>query len=51
MVGRGTGVFSPTNTAFTNTYTPTPTEIAAGSVYLVLGSSNNGNCLQGKTVY
>ena len=44
----GTGVFSPTNTAFTNTYTPTPTEIAAGSVYLVLGSSNNGNCLQVK---
>jgi gliding motility-associated-like protein len=44
----GTGVFSPTNTAFTSTYTPTPTEISAGSVYLVLASTNNGNCLQVK---
>ncbi|MES2512996.1 MAG: PKD domain-containing protein [Bacteroidota bacterium] len=44
----GTGVFSPTNTAFTNTYTPTPTEISAGSVYLVLASTNNGNCKQVK---
>ncbi len=44
----GTGVFSPTNTALTSTYTPTPTEISAGSVYLVLGSSNNGNCKQVK---
>lgn len=40
----GTGVFSPTNTAFSSTYTPTPTEVAAGSVYLVLSSTNNGNC-------
>lgn len=40
----GTGVFSPTNTAFSSTYTPTPTEVSAGSVYLVLSSTNNGNC-------
>lgn len=44
----GTGLFSPTSTALTSTYTPTPTEISAGSVYLVLGSSNNGNCKQVK---
>jgi len=44
----GTGLFSPTSSALTSTYTPTPTEIAAGSVYLVLASSNNGNCNQVK---
>jgi gliding motility-associated-like protein len=42
--GGGTGAFSPSSSALTSTYTPTPTEIAAGSVYLVLESSNNGNC-------
>jgi gliding motility-associated-like protein len=44
----GSGAFTPTNTAFTTTYTPTPTEISAGSVYLVLQSTNNGNCNQVK---
>lgn len=44
----GTGLFSPASSALTSTYTPTPTEVAAGSVYLVLASSNNGNCNQVK---
>jgi gliding motility-associated-like protein len=46
--GGGTGLYSPSSAALTSTYTPTPTEIAAGSVYLVLASTNNGNCKQVK---
>jgi gliding motility-associated-like protein len=44
--GGGTGAYSPSSAALSSTYTPTPTEIASGSVYLVLASSNNGNCKQ-----
>jgi gliding motility-associated-like protein len=40
----GSGVFTPTNTALTVTYTPTPAEVTAGFVNLILTSTNNGNC-------
>lgn len=44
----GTGNFNPDNTALTATYVPSASEIAAGSVNLVLSSTNNGNCKQVK---
>ena len=40
----GSGVFNPSNTALNATYTPTPQEIANGSVTLILTSTQNGNC-------
>ncbi len=40
----GNGVFTPTNTALTATYTPSASEITAGFVNLILTSTNNGNC-------
>ncbi|MBI3518733.1 MAG: IgGFc-binding protein, partial [Bacteroidetes bacterium] len=40
----GLGSFNPGNTVLTTTYVPTSTEIAAGSVKLLLSSTNNGNC-------
>lgn len=40
----GSGVFTPTNTALTATYTPSASEIATGFVNLILTSTNNGNC-------
>jgi gliding motility-associated-like protein len=40
----GSGTFNPSNTALTATYTPTPSEITAGFVNLILTSTNNGNC-------
>jgi len=42
----GTGSFNPGNTSLTSTYTPSASEIAAGSVSLTLNSTNNGNCTQ-----
>jgi hypothetical protein len=42
----GTGTFSPNNTSLNVTYIPNASEITAGSVNLILTSSNNGNCNQ-----
>lgn len=44
MWAGGTGTFSPNNTVLNSLYTPTPAEISAGFVKLVLSSTNNGNC-------
>ena len=41
----GSGIFSPDNTSLNVTYSPDAADIAAGSVWLVLISTNNGNCL------
>jgi len=40
----GTGTFSPSNTALTATYFPSPLDIANGSVVLQLFSTNNLQC-------
>lgn len=40
----GTGIFSPDNTALTGTYTPNASEIANGTVFLTLTSTNNNSC-------
>ena len=40
----GTGVFTPNNTTFGATYTPTAGELAAGFVNLTLTTSGNGTC-------
>ena len=40
----GAGSFSPANTDLKAIYTPTATEIAAGSVTLTLSSTGNGSC-------
>ncbi|HEX2616576.1 MAG TPA: hypothetical protein VHL57_03485, partial [Flavobacteriales bacterium] len=40
----GAGTFTPSNTVFSPVYTPTPAEIAGGSLTLTLTSSGNGNC-------
>jgi gliding motility-associated-like protein len=42
----GAGTYSPSTAALNATYTPTPSELSAGSVTLTLTSSNNGNCNQ-----
>lgn len=42
----GAGTFNPGNTSLTTTYTPSASEIAAGSVSITLNSTNNGNCNQ-----
>ena len=42
----GSGIFTPSNTDLNATYSPSPSEIAAGSVNLILTSTNNGNCNQ-----
>lgn len=44
----GTGSYNPGTTSLTNTYVPTASEIASGSVKLILTSTNNGNCKQVK---
>jgi hypothetical protein len=41
----GIGTFSPSNTSLNVTYTPTASEILAGSTNLILTSTGNGNCL------
>jgi len=41
----GLGVFNPNNSTLGATYTPTPGEIAGGSVVLTLTSTGNGNCI------
>lgn len=40
----GSGVFTPTNTIFNPQYIPSPADISAGIVKLVLSSTNNGLC-------
>ncbi|MCB9167104.1 MAG: gliding motility-associated C-terminal domain-containing protein [Flavobacteriales bacterium] len=40
----GMGLFTPTNATLNATYGPTPTEIATGTVTLVLTTTGNGNC-------
>ena len=40
----GLGTFSPANTNFSATYTPTATEISSGQIALTLTSTDNGNC-------
>ncbi|MBK7247189.1 MAG: gliding motility-associated C-terminal domain-containing protein [Flavobacteriales bacterium] len=40
----GLGSFTPSNTTLNAVYTPTPSELAAGSLTLTLTSSGNGNC-------
>ncbi|MBK9765121.1 MAG: gliding motility-associated C-terminal domain-containing protein [Flavobacteriales bacterium] len=40
----GTGSFNPNATTLNATYTPSASEIAAGSVTLTLTSTGNGNC-------
>ncbi len=40
----GAGTYNPSNTALTNTYSPTAAEIAVGFVNLTLTSTNNLNC-------
>ncbi len=42
----GTGVFAPSNTSMTPTYTPSASEITAGSVTLTLTTTGNGTCNQ-----
>ncbi len=42
----GTGTFTPNNAALNATYTPSASELTAGSVNLVLTSTNNNNCNQ-----
>lgn len=40
----GGGTFSPSNTLFTPVYTASNADTAAGQVFLVLTSTNNGSC-------
>ena len=44
----GLGTYNPSNTNLTGSYIPTPAEISAGSVKLILSSTSNGNCKQVK---
>lgn len=41
----GAGTFSPNDSTLNAIYTPTPSEIAAGTLFLTLTSTNNGNCV------
>ncbi len=41
----GLGSYNPNNTTLDAIYTPSPAEIAAGSITLTLTSTGNGNCL------
>jgi gliding motility-associated-like protein len=40
----GAGTFNPNNTTINTGYTPTPAEIASGSLTLTLTSTGNGDC-------
>ncbi len=40
----GAGSFTPNNTTLNATYTPTPAELAAGTLNLTLTTTGNGNC-------
>ena len=41
----GSGTFTPDSSSLQVTYSPGASDIAAGSVWLTLASTNNGNCL------
>lgn len=41
---QGSGIFSPNNLSLVAQYTPTPTEINSGGIYIYLSSTNNGIC-------
>ncbi len=41
----GSGVFAPDNLTLNATYNPSPTDLAAGSIWLTLQSTSNGNCV------
>lgn len=40
----GNGSFSPDNLTLTATYTPSPSDLASGSITIYLESTGNGNC-------
>ncbi|MDQ3110906.1 MAG: gliding motility-associated C-terminal domain-containing protein [Bacteroidota bacterium] len=40
----GTGTFTPANTAMNATYTPSPADLVAGTISIVLTSTGNGIC-------
>jgi gliding motility-associated-like protein len=41
----GTGTFSPNNTSLNTGYIASPADTTAGSVFLILSTTGNGNCL------
>ncbi len=41
----GTGVFAPDNLTLNATYNPSPADLLAGSIWLTLQSTSNGNCV------
>ena len=43
----GLGTYGPSNTSLTLNYTPSPAELAAGTVTLTLSTTNNGPCQAG----
>lgn len=47
-VTSGTGTFNPNNTALNGTYALGATDLANGTVQLMLNTTNNGGCLAGK---
>lgn len=40
----GTGIFLPDNISLNGTYTPSAADISAGTIHLILSSTNNANC-------
>lgn len=40
----GNGLFTPNNLALNSTYSPSPQDVASGSITLYLESTNNGTC-------
>lgn len=44
----GNGSFSPDNLTLNCNYTPTPTDVAGGSITIYLQSTNNGSCASDK---
>ncbi|MBK6984976.1 MAG: gliding motility-associated C-terminal domain-containing protein [Bacteroidetes bacterium] len=42
----GLGTYNPSSSVLNSVYTPNASEVAAGSVTLLLTSTNNGNCIQ-----
>jgi len=41
----GSGTFSPSNSALNATYNPSPADISAQNIVLILTSTNNGSCV------
>ena len=44
-ISTGTGIFSPDNLSLNATYTPSPTDISGGSLWIYLESTSNGDCI------